>query len=55
MKNWYVGFTLAGGLLLFGSLFITGITDNGLWFIFGYPASVVSLMLAYRFARMPNK
>lgn len=50
----YFIFTLAGGLFLFGSLFITGITNNGLYFVFGYPASVVSLILAYRF-RMLGK
>ena len=48
MDDKYAMYTILTGLILFGSLFLTGITNNGFYFLFGYPVSIMFLLLAHK-------
>jgi hypothetical protein len=41
--------TLLGAIFLFGSLFWSMLSENGAYFLVGYPLSAIFLLLAYIF------
>jgi hypothetical protein len=53
--NMYALLTVAGIVYLLGSLILSSATTDSIYFIFGYPISVVCLVLAYIFSRKVNK
>jgi hypothetical protein len=46
-ENIYTISTLLCGVFLFGSLFWSAVSGNGVYFVFGYPVAVVLLVVAH--------